>query len=408
MKKENLVQKNDYEFYKIPFPLKMLSGKRRRNFLLTELEKLHPCFSSLCTYDYKMKIGKKGFESDVIVMNRFKLAELKKNNGYAGLKFPEVKRKFFVSENHKKIFHSLLFLIFILLAFAGYFVYKNFVQNQVRKIEIENALISENQNSVFEENDSLAEYINLEKDIFEIVGNCDGKISSFEWRISDGYEFVNCAMSNIFPEEFEKLNQDYIEKSSVIYQASIPFFSVKSRRKLFEQNFSKADFERETNRSAFLNSIRNELFNEENESQVLEENSDLLKFSFVIQNNLSGAAKFFEKINFLCSEFNFACSGFLLEKYDESKMHVEIQFMNDEKICGCFLQDLINHLELLGFQNISKNPAEQKSENKNQNIENVKSEEFNKFQKIGEVTYQNGKKNIFYKTTEGKVITVEN
>ena len=79
--KENCLRKEDFDRYIIPLPLSKIAGKSRKKYLFSELEKRHPCFSNEFCFDSKLILGKKGFLSDVIVMNKMKLAGYDRKNG---------------------------------------------------------------------------------------------------------------------------------------------------------------------------------------------------------------------------------------------------------------------------------------------------------------------------------------
>ena len=230
---DNTLKKEDYELYKIHFPVKMLLERKRNSFFYSELEKRHPCFSSLCAFDYKIKLGRKGLESDVIVMNRLKLAEVKKHTGFRGILIPEAKKRFFISRKYKRVIVFLMLLFFsMLFIFCSLLFRENSSDSVLMDSEIENSVIPENQNSDLENIESVNEYVNLEKEFFDVVNLSGGKIDSFKWKLSDEYESVNASVENIYPEELDKINSDYLSKSKIIYKASVPFFSFEANKKL--------------------------------------------------------------------------------------------------------------------------------------------------------------------------------
>ena len=75
--KKVFVKKDDYDFYSIPLPVGVLSRRNRRNFLLREIEKRHPCFSSGNCFDSRLKIKKRSLFAEVVVMEKSKLFEYK-------------------------------------------------------------------------------------------------------------------------------------------------------------------------------------------------------------------------------------------------------------------------------------------------------------------------------------------
>ena len=86
--------KDDYDFYTIPFPVKVIFNRQKNRYISSQLEKLHPCFSDDCSYDSHLRLKKSGLIADVVVMQKFKVAEYKAN-----------KRKLYVQElKHHQFF----------------------------------------------------------------------------------------------------------------------------------------------------------------------------------------------------------------------------------------------------------------------------------------------------------------
>lgn len=418
---DNTLKKEDYELYKIHFPVKMLLERKRNSFFYSELEKRHPCFSSLCAFDYKIKLGRKGLESDVIVMNRLKLAEVKKHTGFRGILIPEAKKRFFISRKYKRVIVFLMLLFFsMLFIFCSLLFRENSSDSVLMDSEIENSVIPENQNSDLENIESVNEYVNLEKEFFDVVNLSGGKIDSFKWKLSDEYESVNASVENIYPEELDKINSDYLSKSKIIYKASVPFFSFEANKKLpvpgkpssGSLDFTVHELPEET---GFLEKIRGQFLDfSKQDVCLLEENPENLEFIFLLGKNISTAKEFFENVDLLCRECGFFVSGFTLEKSDDKYFNVRLSFCKEsgEVKKGSaaasfakysFLEDLIYNLELLGFIKIEETRAVTTPQYENKEP----ADEFEKLKKIGEVRYKNGRQIIYYKNTEGKIISVE-
>ena len=86
--RNNVIKKRDFERYEILLPFKALAGKRKKQFLCSELEKLHPCFSDEFAYDSSIHgIKKGGICEEVFVINKFKLAEYEGKRHFAGSGF---------------------------------------------------------------------------------------------------------------------------------------------------------------------------------------------------------------------------------------------------------------------------------------------------------------------------------
>lgn len=421
----NMLKKEEYEFYKIPFPLKKLLEKKRKNFFYSELEKRHPCFSSLCAFDYKFKLGRRGMESDVIVMNRLKLAEMKKQPGFKGVSIPEFKRRFFVPKEIQQIILFILFLIFSVLSIFFIRLYKNQnTENFLINSEIENLVLSENLNSDLEEIKNEKDYLSLEKEILDTVNYSGGKINSFEWKLSDGYESVNASIENMYPERLDKINSDYFFNSRIIYKVSVPFFTIEARKRIpFTESFSSEEnkFDGQINiseavsvdeyKNSLLKEIRNLFFEYEDCNLCLqEENPGKNEFNFLLskQNNL--AKDFFTKVNQICHACNFFVSGFSLESKDEIFFQIQLsfclynEFFSSSFIESAFIDDLIHNLDIFGFISIEDKPVVKER----LIVEKNPVDDSDAVMKIGEVKYKNGRKKTYYKNKEGKIISIEN
>ena len=69
-----------YDYYSIPFPVKSVGRIQKNKYLCSQLEKLHPCFSDDCCFDSRLKLSVHGLQADVVVMQKFRLAEYKSQN----------------------------------------------------------------------------------------------------------------------------------------------------------------------------------------------------------------------------------------------------------------------------------------------------------------------------------------
>ena len=77
MQKDNVIKRNDFEQYEILIPFSSSLGKKRKQFICSQLEKMHPCFSDEFAFDsFVKKVTRKGLTEEVYVMN--KLIEYKK------------------------------------------------------------------------------------------------------------------------------------------------------------------------------------------------------------------------------------------------------------------------------------------------------------------------------------------
>ena len=76
--KNNVVRKNDYELYLMNIPWTLL-GKKRKQYIRRELEKVHPCFGEQYSFDSKTCIRKGKIQTLIAVMDKVKILEYRKN-----------------------------------------------------------------------------------------------------------------------------------------------------------------------------------------------------------------------------------------------------------------------------------------------------------------------------------------
>ena len=73
--KKVFVKKDDYDLYSIRLPVRFMFGRKRRNFVVRELEKIHPNYSvSKSVDDSRVSVRRRGVFADVAVMERERLS----------------------------------------------------------------------------------------------------------------------------------------------------------------------------------------------------------------------------------------------------------------------------------------------------------------------------------------------
>ena len=274
--RRNEIKKKDIESYEIVIPFFDFAGKRRKQFLSSELEKLHPCFSDEFAFDSGIKkIGKKGLLADVLVVNKYKLAEYENRRRLSGsgffvennaksLRFPvflfERPKRFFVSPKWKLTYFSLtgcLLLVICGIVF-GIISGKNSLKNDASKIE--NGLgaeqIEKNIPEMTSEPGSIAAPLSLSEVFFDCLAASDGTISLFEWKVQGFTEKLSASLSGLYPENLERIKEvsglvqnekssaenlsQTAEGSAVIYEQQIPRMKVSYNRKIAQGASSQA------------------------------------------------------------------------------------------------------------------------------------------------------------------------
>lgn len=406
MTKSSVVRKSDYEFYSIPVPLKMSVGKKKRKFLYAELEKRHPCFSGSYTFDYVTKIKKNGLESDVVVLDKLKLAEYKRKYGRTGFLFSEIKKRLFVSEKYRVIKISIFIfaLVFAAVFFATirkFFAIKE-ISNSYAEIPILSEAVSESEK--FFDGEIILPYQSLLDDILAVIKSRNGKIENFEWQVLNGKETVSILVKNIFPEDFTKITDCIYEYSGLTYKDSVPNFFFKGERNISSETVFQGKLSAE---NEFRISVRKILLN--SNAELIEEKISPMEFSFYIKKEKIVFSTILNSLEQIQKESDFSINYINCSegKSDTLKIRMKIGEKNaaGKNICNAISENL----ELFGFsdrqekgkildeKNQINSGGEKKLEMLNENV-----------RKIGEVTYKDGRKIFYYKNSDGKIIGVEN
>lgn len=257
----------DYDFYTFAFPLKAFYGGRRNKYIFGQLEKMHPCFSDNCCYDYKLRLEKKKLKADVVVMQKYRLAEYK--NRHQKIRVAEKPGTvFFKSEKHSGLFMGLVLLL--LLAVFLFFVLPKKEKQKVGQAAPET--------ETFEDREDLYE-LPCQKAalLLENAEKLGGLSDYFTWE-SDGFtEKLSLSLKKVYPEEIQAFLPEAVF-SSVKFNStpdgSIPAMTVQLNQRVrngFEQKQNQYD-------KVYF---RNFLQSEKEEALIMEEcvKPDAIKFS---------------------------------------------------------------------------------------------------------------------------------
>ena len=227
--KSNVIRKYDYEKYKLLIPFSEVLGKRRKQFVFSELEKMHPCFSDEFAFDSEVKAFRKnGLESEVLVMNKYKLAEYEGLRRFSGSGFfiedeskiyGKLKRKrYFVNAKWKATLWGVIFCIFLAAtgAAGGAFASSKSYEIKSEALEEPEIIVEKSIN-----------YTPVEIIFLDAVAEANGKIKSFEWKLN-GYNLnLSASVKGVFPEKFGDGVTD-----TVIYDNGIPLLNVSYQARL--------------------------------------------------------------------------------------------------------------------------------------------------------------------------------
>lgn len=191
--RKTMVRSTDYELYRIFLPWKF-AFSRRRNFIISELEKMHPRFSGNCCYDTKYCVERKNLLAEVVVMEKASLAEYKNSGGALYLEGQSGRSVFSWRTKTARFFIPILIVIAGLLSFRiakSVFFAENFVEEACMQISENAAAQSATDNNTAENLDqrpelkSASTVENMLSSVFMSVSAHGGKISSFSYRKND-------------------------------------------------------------------------------------------------------------------------------------------------------------------------------------------------------------------------------
>ena len=187
--RKTMVRSADYELYRIFLPWRF-AFSRRRNFIISELEKMHPRFSGNCCYDTKYCVERKNLLAEVVVMEKASLAAYKSSGGALYLEGQAKRSVFSWRTNTIRFLALFLIVLAALLSFriaksvlfaqkSADEVYLQIAEDAATKPEVENNADI----NIGKKSSSSVE--NLLSSVFLSVSSHGGKISSFSYRKND-------------------------------------------------------------------------------------------------------------------------------------------------------------------------------------------------------------------------------
>ena len=416
---DNIVLKNfDYEKYQLVLPYRLLFGRKRKRFIYSELEKMHPCFSDEFCFDSDIcKVSKKGFVSDVMVIHKNTLAEYeaKRYESAAGISritgsgfFIDSckRRRFFVNEKFKRMIVTMSFvflMIFIFLVLAG--VKK--VAGISKKENVQAFAFVEEQNvqTADDVEQNVAIVFRPGEKFFDNISAAGGRVLSFRWEMADGSEVLEAKIKGVFPEQLEEMKM-----SAVNYENEQPVILVTDVRPAH----SKGDFQKTGDMVCssfdpeFYKNVRSVL--SKNGAVLKEERLTpyLIRFSCnekVLKTLLNGVAGCF-------ADFGGEVCSIYIQAAGESSSGTgagdfEISIGGEEAALarGIELAVVAENAEFFGEIKKSQLSVSQ-SRKQNSPVKNEGLEK-SKGQKIGEIKTAEGSVIVFYKTSDGKIKKVK-
>lgn len=378
MSRNVFLKKGEYEFYQISIPFAMMGRKKQRKFIAAELCKRHPCFSDEFCFDYQVGLNKSGFLGNVIVMSKYKLTDIKNSNPHQKIKVKERKASVFNTKT-KKVIQALLVCIImgaVILICSVRMQKKSTIENE----QIENETLNYN----FEETEIQFQNIDVEK-ILEIVKKGKGIISRLEWKLENQNQHFLISVRGLYPESFLDSIEN-IKISAVSYSKNVPLMVVQSNVPYELQNCE------EYKKVHFVSLVRTVL--QESKCSIKEENNNVISFSFTKQEAESSNVVL--RIAELVKENNGSILSLIINCQDGALFDVQFEFSD-------YAAQIID-LELIGKSldvfSLCKAVPDRPSVSSVVKTGNKQPERM----KLGEVTYSDGSKLVFYKTNVGKMV----
>ena len=412
---DNIVLKNfDYEKYQLVLPYRLLFGRKRKRFIYSELEKMHPCFSDEFCFDSDIcKVSKKGFVSDVMVIHKNTLAEYEAKRYESAVGINRItgsgffidsckRRRFFVNEKFKRMIVTLCFvflMVFISLVLAG--VKK--VAGISKKENVQAFAFVEEQNvqTADDVEQNVAIVFRPGEKFFDNISAAGGRVLSFRWEMADGSEVLEAKIKGVFPEQFEGMKM-----SAVSYENEQPVILVTDVRpspvnSLYQRSEGEVagSFD-----SEFYKRVRQVL--SKNGAVLKEERRTpyLIRFSCnekVLKTLLNGVAGCFADFGGEVCSIYIQAAGGSSSGTGDGDFEISIGGEEAAQARGIELAVVAENAEFFGEIKKSQLSVSQ-SRKQNSPVKNDGLEK-SEGQKIGEIKTAEGSVIVFYKTSDGKI-----
>jgi len=384
---------NDYEHYVFPLPVKHLLGKKRSRYIINQLEQRHPCYTQNFDYDSFLRISKRGFLSDVIVMDKMKLSEYRNKLNWwnAGFRIEGSRKLRFISGKITLIYKlGIMILFFLVLVLLGYGLKQKKIRTEKIVPAEENAIIDY---GITAENKIQRFFPAGETgtSLLETISKQNGKLSDFSWKIDRYEERITATVKQIFPEGVNDFNVSP-EITSVNYESGYPVFKISLHNAV--DFFTTSAMEQKEN--DFEKNIRDILLKKK--LTLIEEKYRPYKCKVMVNTDYS----FFLDIDDYCKDNNLGISEININTVNENANQVDICFTNtlDYKN-GLSAGSIYKYADVFKSEtnNLQRILKAKKSMEKGTHKDLTED-----LKMIGEVKYQDGKSLIFYTDKHGKII----
>ena len=431
--RRNVISKKDYERYSVRMPFRVFLSRpgSRKRFLFGELEKLHPCFSDECTFDSKLKLGKKGLVSDVVVMNSLKLSEYKTR--FLG------KRLFLEGNPEKCVFGknrirntpglvvcaaivgvviSLLLLAVAHWEPAGRWKAASVVEGDADTraggagvtAGAEGGLAGAEGGSVGEGGAARLPGELTELFLSAVEGD-SAFLSELEWKCDGLNESFFASVAYIHPDRL--INSGDFEFSAVKYKENVPFFTAKGKCRVRRRKMNETELVWSNGKPGCFDADR-EVFTELRKiicgagAELMEEKFNPWKIRFVLENaTLDKTESLISDMAEYILKMGIAIKRLAIRKGGFDDFELEIETASDlEPFMGVNLSILEKRFRLFGLKNqrekVQSYQIDVGKKNQGRAVNNTVQPEL---RKIGEIRHKDGSFVVYFKNQQGKIVS---
>lgn len=408
--KTNVITKNDFEKYEILVPFLSATGKRKKQFLCQELEKRHPCFSDEFAFDSSLRsIKKKGVYEDVLVINKYKLAEYEGKRRFAGWGFlmpgQKNQHRYFMDAKWKvlkylMIFISVFVMALLIFEMSSYvlrregFISGDLVSGRGNAEQNELDMVS-GAGGIEDVSESEVYFNSSDAVFFEVVNQSDGNIISFEWNM-DGYsKRLSSIVKGVFPENFTSLPgvENY---DRVVYENGVPRMTVTCRQKIIPLSDELSNKKKSVLENKDFNKLLRDTLSEYG-AVLKEENAPPYHIEFTFQKGTK-SEKLFEKLAAIITEDNRTVTAVNLSQsvVGEFRAGLSIEVISLE---GFDLNLISKNLRLFFDDGIKATLVENNRVVKNIPVASLP------YKKLGQIKKDDNTTVVYFKNQEGKMQT---
>ena len=373
--------KDDYDFYTIPFPVKVIFNRQKNRYISSQLEKLHPCFSDDCSYDSHLRLKKFGLIADVVVMQKFKVAEYKANK--RKLFVQELKHhQFFADKKKSLVVAGGVICVFLLLIFCLNMTHgKNDFEMQAESsVMPTDAVIP-------------VQRLRTPQLLFQIKESA-GSIKELSWSY-DGYnEKMSVRVYGVYPEQLQDLSPA-CNISLVVFEDQVPVMTINMTEHIVQKVTAQTQ-----DYYSFKNTFRNEIIS--SEIVLIEETVNPYGVKLSVH---PGQMQSLKDLFLILKAQNMQLSSIYLNIVNRF-IYVELVFaqaMFDEQ--SDLIDAIIRTLDYLKVEQIAQASVQASiNQQQAQPQQIIQSQTAEQLQKLGQIHKPDGTIISYYKNQNGKII----